>query len=68
MVGRISSSGNDGQRHMKLSEELDQARVSPPGAPGFGNSCPKDSTSLSLIHNLQNGDDSMHLTEWFEEK
>lgn len=33
--GGRSGSGNNGQRHMILIEELDQARVSPPGALRF---------------------------------
>lgn len=33
-TGRISDSGNNGQRYMKFIEELDQASVNPPGAQG----------------------------------
>lgn len=44
---RIAGSGNHGQRHMKLIEELDEARVSPSGALGFEKFLSKGLTHLS---------------------
>lgn len=43
---RIAGSGNHGQRHMKLIEELDEARLSP-GALGFEKFLSKGLTHLS---------------------
>lgn len=69
MVGGISGSENNGQRNIKLIQEFNQARVSPSGAQRFKKFLSKDSlTSLSLILNLQNREDSIYFTGWSEEK